>query len=48
MMLGPVIHQYLCSRSPVKLILVLLLAAMQPVELQIHGLQCLGQDFVGE
>ncbi len=48
MMLGPVIHQILCSRSPVKLILVLPLAATQPVESHIHGLERLGQNFVGE
>jgi hypothetical protein len=48
MMLGPVICQILCSRSPVKLILVLRFAAMQPVESHVHGLQRHGQNFVGE
>ncbi len=47
-MLGPVIHQILFSRSPIKSILVLHLTAMQPVELHIHGLQRLRQNFVGE
>ncbi len=46
MMLGPVVHQILYSRSPVDLILVLCFAAMQPMELHVHGLQRLGQILV--
>jgi hypothetical protein len=48
MMLGPVIGQILCSRSPVKTILVLCFAAMQPMESHVHGLECLGHNFVDE
>ncbi len=47
-MLGPVICQMLCSRSPEKTILVLCFTAMQPIESHVHGLQCLGDKFVGE
>ncbi len=38
--------QILCSRSPVKTILVLCFTTTQPMESHVYGLQCLGHNFL--
>ena len=46
--LGKIICQVLASGLPVVLILPMGLAALYTIESHVHGLKCIGENYVGE